>query len=535
MIIVSAVPVTVTGISVNTAPANTVYYEGESLDLSGLVVNITKSDSTVEVIDFSAFDSNGLSTDPANSTVLSTENGTVTIIHTSGLSTSQSITVNTVAVTGISVNTAPANTVYYEGESLDLSGLVVNITKSDSTVEVIDFSAFDSNGLSTDPANSTALSTENSTVTIIHTSGLSTSQSITVNTVAVTGISVNTAPTNTVYYEGDSLDLSGLVVNITKSDSTVEEIEFSAFDSNGLSTDPGNGTVLSTEDGTVTISHTSGLGTSQLITVNAVSTTTSTSGSGGGGGGSLSSGEKYENIAFKDYVLKAVVKDTETVFSFYKEDNSIVSVSFTSKLNGGQVKAVVETLVGTSSQVSSSAPGNVYKNMNIYVDTKLGADVIGNSKINFKVEKSWTDDNKFDLSTITLFRYSSGAWDQLPTEMTGEDESYYYFTSTTPGFSPFAISSIDPSLIAEESTAEEAVSSSSDTEDMVMSTEDAVSVESTTDTSQESRSTLPFMYIIALVGLVFIGAFGYKGRFYYEKLYMQIGNPDGKRYRRIKK
>ena len=263
------------------------------------------------------------------------------------------------------------------------------------------------------------------------------------------------------------------------------------------------------------------------------STTSSSSSGGGGGGGSLSSGEKYENIISKDYVLKAVVKDTETVFSFYKENNSIVSVSFTSKLNGGQVKAVVEMLAGTSSQVSSSAPGNVYENMNIYIDSKLGSNALGNSKVNFKVEKSWIDDKEIDISTMTLCRYSS-VWVQLPTDMTGEDEYYYYFTSITPDFSPFAISSIDPSLIAGDSTAEDAVSGSSDTEDTVMSTEDAAQDGATAEPPQESSSTLPFMYIIALIGLVVIGAFGYKKRDYYEKVRMQIGNPDGKRYRRVK-
>jgi PGF-pre-PGF domain-containing protein len=272
------------------------------------------------------------------------------------------------------------------------------------------------------------------------------------------------------------------------------------------------------------------------ITVKTVSSTSGTSGSsgsggGGGGGGATSTSEKYENIDFKDFVLKSVVKDTATVFTFYKENNSIVSVSFTSKLNGGQVKAVVEMLKGTSSQVRSSAPGDVYRNMNIYVDSNLAPSVIGNSKIDFKVEKSWIYNNEVEISTITLCRYSGNSWVQLPTTVIGEDEYYYYFTSTTPGFSPFAISSVLPQII--EQVGESAVSGT-EALDSLMSPEDTMPVEPVNPANQESKTGFPFMLIIGLVLLMLIGIFGYRNRDYYDKVRMQLGNPDGKRYRRIK-
>ncbi|WP_342304249.1 PGF-pre-PGF domain-containing protein [Methanolobus sp. ZRKC5] len=273
------------------------------------------------------------------------------------------------------------------------------------------------------------------------------------------------------------------------------------------------------------------------ITVTSTSTSTSSttsSSSSGGGGGSLSSGEKFENIDFKDYVLRSIVKDTETVFSFYKENNSIVSVSFTSKLNGGQVKAVVEMLKDTSSQVGSSAPGNVYENMNLHIDSKLASDAISNPKINFKVEKSWINENEIDLSTITLCRYSDSNWGQLPTERQGEDDLYFYFASTTPGFSPFAISSVESAVVINGNIVEDVVASSQDAGDTVMSTEDAVSRKLTTETNQESRSSLSFVFVLALVGFMVIGAVGYRNRGYYNKVRLQVGNPDGKRYRRIK-
>ena len=42
-------------------------------------------------------------------------------------------------------------------------------------------------------------------------------------------------------------------------------------------------------------------------------------------------------------------------------------------------------------------------------------------------------------SSITLNRYSDKTWEQLQTNLSGEDEKYLYFTAQTPGFSPFAI------------------------------------------------------------------------------------------------
>ncbi|SFM85412.1 Ig-like domain-containing protein, partial [Methanolobus profundi] len=283
---------------------------------------------------------------------------------------------------------------------------------------------------------------------------------------------------------------------------------------------------VDTDSQTVAITVTSTSSTS--------STTSSSSGGGGGGGGAATSGEEFDNIDFKDYNLKSVVREVDTSFSFYKENNSIVSLSFISELNAGQVKAVVEVLKDTSSQVDSAAPGDVYKNMNIYIDSNLADDVIDDCKINFKVDKVWVDENNIDVSMITLCRYNSGEWDILPTAVTGEDEYYYYFTSTTPGFSSYAISSVDPSTMTQEVSAEEIVATSVDIEPM-MSTEDETPLESGAELPQKESSSFPFLIVIGLIGIMAMGFVGYRNRDYYEKVKTQLGNPDGKRYRRMKK
>jgi hypothetical protein len=94
---VDAPPVTVTGISVKTAPTKTIYNAGERLDLTGLVVTLTKSDSTSEDVAFADFVANGITVSPANEAVLAITDTKVTLTHTaSGNSVDQAITVNQV-------------------------------------------------------------------------------------------------------------------------------------------------------------------------------------------------------------------------------------------------------------------------------------------------------------------------------------------------------------------------------------------------------------------------------------------------------
>jgi hypothetical protein len=64
---------------------------------------------------------------------------------------------------------------------------------------------------------------------------------------------------------------------------------------------------------------------------------------------------------------------------------------------------------------------------------------VNGASINFRVSKSWVEENNIDVSTIAINRFHDEEWNVLPTEMTGEDEEYYYFTAETPGFSRYAI------------------------------------------------------------------------------------------------
>ncbi|WP_406658164.1 PGF-pre-PGF domain-containing protein [Methanolobus sp. ZRKC2] len=267
-------------------------------------------------------------------------------------------------------------------------------------------------------------------------------------------------------------------------------------------------------------------------------TSSSISGGGGGGGGSQNTGEAYENIDFKDYTIKPVLKDVETVFSFVKKNNSITSVSFTTGINGGQTRTVIEMLKKTSTLVSKAPSGNVYKNLNIWVgDGKILPEIISDAKIAFKVEKSWISSNDIDPDSIKLLRYSGDQWTQLPTSRISESDEYSYYVAETPGFSPFSISSVEEEAI-NSGTSGETIALSPDDNNAKKSVDDKAIKESNI-ANQDEKSTGSAIFILVLLGVVFIGLFGYTKREYceqyYEKARMQFGNPDGKRYRRLKR
>lgn len=92
-------PLTVNGVVVKQVPLKLVYTEGEILDLTGLVITLTKSDSTTEDVALSDFAAKGITTSPSNGAKLSTSNAEV-IITAYGKTISQAITVKKVALLG---------------------------------------------------------------------------------------------------------------------------------------------------------------------------------------------------------------------------------------------------------------------------------------------------------------------------------------------------------------------------------------------------------------------------------------------------
>ena len=178
-------------------------------------------------------------------------------------STSASLTISEPKVlTGISVKTAPTKTDYVAGQNFDDTDMVIEATYNDGSTAVV-------NGWTV--TDGTNLTTGKTTVTISYTENgvtKTTTQPITVVAKAVTGITVETAPTKTDYIDGQNFNPAGMVVKASYNDGTTADVTGSVTVTDG--------TGLTTGKTTVTISYTEGgvtKTTTQPITVTAKAVT----------------------------------------------------------------------------------------------------------------------------------------------------------------------------------------------------------------------------------------------------------------------
>ncbi len=224
-----------TKIEVVSKPSKLTYYEGDRLNTSGLSIKVTYSSGKVQTL------TSGFATTPSNNAVLSRSNNIVTVSY-GGKTTSFTITVNTVTLDSISVSSKPSKTTYNEGDKFSTAGLKIKLTYNNGSSEII------SSGFTTNPANGASLTTSNRTVTVSY-GGKTASFTITINSLTVTGLSVSSMPSKTVYVEGESFSTSGLKIKVTYNNGTSKTL------SSGFTTSPANGATLSTSNTTVSVSY----------------------------------------------------------------------------------------------------------------------------------------------------------------------------------------------------------------------------------------------------------------------------------------
>lgn len=164
--------------------------------------------------------------------------------------------------------------------------------------------------------------------------------------------------------------------------------------------------------------------------------------SGSSGGASGATGESPENIVLEETLQKIVTVGNRVNYEFDEPANCIMSISFDPKMNAGYKAAKIEILKSTSSYATPIS-GEVFQNMNIWVG-KVGfatPENMENVNVEFKVLRSWVNENNINRSSITLNRYHDDKWNSLNTvEITEkEDPDHFYFSAESPGFSPFAI------------------------------------------------------------------------------------------------
>jgi PGF-pre-PGF domain-containing protein len=167
----------------------------------------------------------------------------------------------------------------------------------------------------------------------------------------------------------------------------------------------------------------------------------SSGGSSSGGGGGGGSPEPAKNVEVKELSQLFITNGKAVKFEFTKNATCVVYVGFDAIKNVGKTTTIVEELKNKSALVSELPEGEVYKSFNVWVGNSGYATSKNIEKpvICFKVEKNWLQDKSIDQNSITLNRYSDKKWEQLPVNLSEEDDKYLYFTAEVPGYSSFAI------------------------------------------------------------------------------------------------
>jgi PGF-pre-PGF domain-containing protein len=220
--------------------------------------------------------------------------------------------------------------------------------------------------------------------------------------------------------------------------------------------------------------------------------------SGGGGGGSP---EPARNVEVKELSQTFITNGKAVKFDFTKNATCVVYVGFDAIKNVGKTTTIVEQLKNKSALVSELPEGEVYKSFNVWVGNSGYATSknIENPVICFKVEKAWIQDKKIDQASVTLNRYSDKAWEQLPVNLSWEDDKFLYFTTEVPGFSSFAITGKAKGLSGEDVTETEP-----DQEIRSIEKENTKSIESKVEQSSaqgEGTATPGFEIIYGIVCL----------------------------------
>lgn len=188
---VQVAKVTAASLEVVSRPTKTQYFTGDQIELSGLVLRVRYNSGVIENIS-SGWTFTG-SADNAGKQTITVEYG--------GIGTEIAIYVTEVKAAAIRIAAMPGQLTYYRGTALNDDGLVIAVDYNNGTSKEITSGwtlVYDFN--------------ETSGLVTVYYEELSATFNVNVIEDTLTGISINTAPTKTVYYLGESLDMTGLTL-----------------------------------------------------------------------------------------------------------------------------------------------------------------------------------------------------------------------------------------------------------------------------------------------------------------------------------
>ncbi len=194
-------------IEIKSNPTKTTYYQGENVNTTGLVLHAIYNDSNYQEI------TGNYSISPTTLNTAGTQKVTVTY---SGKTTSFNVTVKSVSLESISINTNPNKTTYYQGESVDTTGLILKAKYNNGTTKNI------TSGYTVSPTTLNSTGTQKITITY---QNKTTSYNVNVNKNDIKSISFKTIPKKTEYYQGEKIDTTGMVLKVTYNNGTTKEVD----------------------------------------------------------------------------------------------------------------------------------------------------------------------------------------------------------------------------------------------------------------------------------------------------------------------
>lgn len=198
----------VVSIAMTTEPTNT-QYAGRALDLTGMVITATKLDGTTEVVTDKVKKNREKWSNNANAQSVRFGYMERAIVWT--------VEPVEVVPASLSVKTAADTIAYRVGEEINTEGLVLEVTYNNGEKKDI------TEGYEYSPETMAA---DTTAVSLSYTEGETTvTASYDVTLIVPTALAIKTAATKTSYNVGEAVDTTGLVLTVTFSDDTEEDIE----------------------------------------------------------------------------------------------------------------------------------------------------------------------------------------------------------------------------------------------------------------------------------------------------------------------
>ena len=193
---------------IKTPPSKTEYKEGENFDKTGMEIEVTYKDGTIETItDYEIEDGYNLKGKQTEVTI-SYKDKTIT----------QSVTVHENPLLSIEITKAPDKVGYIVGQDFDKTGMIVTGTYEEGRYEIIQYTIKDGEDLKLDQTSIT-----------VEYEGKTATQPITVEEKKITEISIEKLPDKLTYIQNkEELDLTGGSLRITYNDGTYESIDLTS-------------------------------------------------------------------------------------------------------------------------------------------------------------------------------------------------------------------------------------------------------------------------------------------------------------------